>query len=128
MTRKSTEGERFYKLTLEKAVTDYSTGLLTAKGAIAAWVRINLKTGWKRAIKPQEMRELFRRNDKPMPRSTFWDALHKLSEDGVIQFDEPAELEITRIEKHNDIPSNKPDESEKPDSHPKNRTAIQKTG
>lgn len=116
------------RISLEDAIEDYAAGLLTAKGAIAYWVRIHLAPGWKRKINPKEIRETFRRNNRPMARSTFWDALHSLDEAGLIQFDEPGELEITRIESGNDNPSEKPDVSEKPDARPKNRTGVRKTG
>ncbi|MBP0006202.1 MAG: hypothetical protein J7642_21210 [Cyanobacteria bacterium SBC] len=90
--------EQHYRVALADAVRDYQDGLITAKGAIAYWIRIHLKPGWKRKIDPKEIREAFQRNGKPMPRSTFHNALHQLQEEGQIAFDEPSEIFVTRID------------------------------
>lgn len=114
------------RLSIADAIADYAQGLLTAKGAIAYWVKIHLAPGWKRKINPKEIRQTFQRDGKGMPKSTFWHALHKLEEDGLIAVEEPEVLSITHLESGGRPKNETP--SEKLDERPKNETVVQKIG
>lgn len=86
-----------YRIHLEEVLTLYKRGELTAMGAIAAYLRIKLKVGWKMAIKVKELRAFFN-----MPRSTFWNAMHRLQELGEFLFKEESTIVITRCGPNNE--------------------------
>ena len=130
------------RLSLCDAIADYAQGLLTAKGAIAYWIKIHLAPGWKRKVEPKEIRDTFKRNGKEMPKSTFWNALHKLEDDGLITVDEPETLSITHLGEQPPPQTNKTDTtsqgfggrpksctpSKKLDERPKKETTVQNNG
>ncbi|TFI50808.1 hypothetical protein BLD44_029470 [Mastigocladus laminosus UU774] len=98
--------EQHYRMTLNDAIALYKSNDLTAKGALKIWVRIRFKTGWEGFIDTKELRELF-----DMRRSTFWEALGKLEEEGEIELSEPHKIHIKRLSDSSGIPD---DESLKP--------------
>ncbi|MCP6761953.1 MAG: hypothetical protein NHB32_25105 [Fischerella sp. CENA71] len=118
--------EQYYRLTLNDAIALYKSNDLTAKGALKIWVRIRFKTGWEGFIDTKELRELF-----DMRRSTFWEALGKLEEEGEIELSEPHKIHIKRLSDSSGIPDdvqNSGQVSGKPDECPENRTGVQNSG
>ncbi|MBC1237600.1 hypothetical protein [Nostoc sp. 2RC] len=118
--------EQHYRMTLTDAIALYKSADLTAKGALKIWVRIKFKENWAAFIDTKEVRDLF-----DMKRSTFWEALSKLEEEGEIELSEPHKIHIKRLRDSSGIPDTRPENRTKakiPDSHPENRTVIRKTG
>ncbi len=85
------------RLTVDRVIELYQFGYLTAKGALCLWVEVKLAEGWKTTISPKQIQKLFSKNNKPMPRSTFWHSMNSLVEDGKIYFDQPSRLHIKRV-------------------------------
>ncbi|TBR56465.1 hypothetical protein B4U84_29740 [Westiellopsis prolifica IICB1] len=113
-------------MTLNDAIALYKSNDLTAKGALKIWVRIRFKTGWEGFIDTKELRELF-----DMRRSTFWEALGKLEEEGEIELSEPHKIHIKRLGDSSGIPDgvqNSGQVSGKPDECPENRTGVRNSG
>jgi hypothetical protein len=101
-TTNNKKKQQFFAVSIEHLQDDYAAGLLTAKGALAYFFRVKLAPGWHRKFSPTEIREAFQKDGKPMPRSTFWKAIHQLQEEGIIDFEERSTIEISRPEDDDD--------------------------
>lgn len=114
--------QQHYRMTLEDAIAHYKSGDLTAKGALKFWIRIRLKTGWESFIDTKELRELF-----DMPRSTFWEAMGKLEDEGEIELSDSHKIHIKRLSNSSEKPDSERktgQQAEKPDGRPENRMNV----
>lgn len=73
------------RLSISDAIADYAQGLLTAKGAIAYWIRN--QENQEITIDPKEVRNLFKRNGQPMSREEFCIAFLILEQERAVIID-----------------------------------------
>lgn len=70
------------RLSIADAIADYAQGLITAKGAIAYWIRC--QENQEIDLDPDDVRDAFKRNGRPMSRSQFYAGLKSLQEEGIV--------------------------------------------
>lgn len=88
------------QFTLDDIKRYYEEELMTAKGAIAFWIRIYLEPGVQVEIEPQMLQEVFLKKGKPMSRSTLDNVFYQLQEDKAINFKTVGStIEVRRLKK-----------------------------
>ncbi len=81
---------QFYKLTLEDALSLYEHGLISTSGLLYFFLRIRLAPGWKMTLHQREISEKL-----GISKPQFYRAIHKLSEEGLIDWEAPNGLVVT---------------------------------
>ncbi len=81
---------QFYKLTLEDALSLYKHGLISTSGLLYFFLRIRLAPGWKMTLHQREISEKL-----GISKPQFYRAIHKLSDEGLIDWEAPNGLVVT---------------------------------
>ncbi len=81
---------QFYKLTLKDALSLYKHGLISTSGLLYFFLRIRLAPGWKMTLHQREISEKL-----GISKPQFYRAIHKLSEEGLIDWEAPNGLVVT---------------------------------
>jgi DNA-binding MarR family transcriptional regulator len=82
--------EQFYPITLRDALVLYKRGLLATSGLLYFFLRIRLAPGWKMTLHQREISQQL-----GISKSQFYRAIHKLSEEGLINWEAPNGLVVT---------------------------------
>ncbi len=76
--------QQHYRLTLSEASAHYQKGWITATALLYYYLKIRLAPGWKCTLHQREITEKL-----GIPKSTFYKAIEKLSEAGLIEWETP---------------------------------------
>jgi hypothetical protein len=96
---KSDMADQFYALTLERAISHYLSGDLTAKGLVHAYFLIRCKPGWSINVDFSEVctgsKKVLKPGKLPLSKSTFYRAIGDLSAEKKITWEPIAGLKVT---------------------------------
>jgi DNA-binding MarR family transcriptional regulator len=82
--------QQFYPIKLEDARGLYERGLLSTSGFLYLFLKIRLAPGWKITLQQREISQQL-----GISRSQFYRAIHKLSDEGLIDWEAPNGLVVT---------------------------------
>ena len=81
---------QFYKLTLEEAIALYQRGIISTSGLLYFFLRIRLAPGWKMTLHQRAISKKL-----GISKSRFYRAIHKLKDEGLIDWEAPNGLVVT---------------------------------